>query len=137
MGQAESSSGGCDASPTTCMSDGNSGRSSNGFTVAHDGAAFTIAGGPSGFSVSGGPYADAHTDSTAVDSGAYVHNMAADARAPVTESTHHGSFMVSMASDVLRGDGPACSEMRAEAGHFHSHTHDPQPLRSITITRRD
>lgn len=137
MGQADSSMGGCDASPTTCMSGGNSGRGSNGFSIAHDGAAFTVAAGPSGFSVSGGPYADAHTDSAAVDSHAYVHNMAADARAPVRETVDHASFMVSVASDVLRGDGPECSEMRAEAGHFHSHAHEPQPLGSITMRNRD
>jgi len=131
MGNAESSGGGdggCSHSSTQCNGGG-------GFVVAHDGHGFSIAADRDGhFTVSGGPYADASSRDTGASSDAHVHNMCADARAPVTEHTHKGSMVMSMAVDIASGhSSPEGTSMRHDAGQFHSHTHDPVRVSSVSI----
>jgi len=121
-----SPSGGCDASSTTCLG------SQGGCVVSHDGNGFSISGTKDGFVVSGGPYGTVDTGSKSVDSHAYLNVLSANKNAPVTEHVHTADLMVSSACDTIRGDS-SCTEMRVNAGHFNSHSHNPTPCRDISV----
>lgn len=129
MGNSGSSDGG----DTGCSSTSSSAcRGGGGFVIAHDGNSFSIAADRDGhFTVSAGGREASTRDPTSSDR--YVANMVADRNAPVTEHTHTGSMVVSMACDILNGGGPEGTSMRHDAGHFHSHTHDPVKVGSVSI----
>lgn len=82
---------------------------------------------------SDGRYADVSTSGTNVSSDGHVYNMCADRAAPVTEHTHMGSIIASMAVDIAQGGGPEGTSMRNDAGQFHSHTHNPTGVSSLSI----
>lgn len=128
MGNAESGGGGgSDSCSSTSSSQCHGG---GGFVVAHDGNAFTMSvDRDGGFSVSAAGREASSRDS--ISSDRYVANMIADRNAPVTEHTHTGSLAMSAAVDVMYGGGPDGTSMRHDAGHFHSHTHDPVTVGSV------
>lgn len=130
MGNSDSSTGGgsdsCSSSSSSACHGG------GGFVVAHDGHGFSIAADRDGhFTVSAGGREASTRDP--ISSDRYVANMIADRKAPVTEHTHRGSLAMSAAVDVMYGGGPDGTAMRHEGGHFHSHTHDPVKVGSISI----
>lgn len=129
MGSAASISGGgddCGRSWTQC-------RGGGGFQVSPGGNEFSMNVDRDGhFTASGGPYAAVSSRDTSFSSDKFVHKMCADAYAPITQHTHTGSIIASMAGDCLRGDTELTS-MRHDASHFHSHTHDPISVGSVSI----
>lgn len=82
---------------------------------------------------SDGRYADCSTRDNGCSSDMHVYNTNADRTAPVTEHTHQGSLAMSAAVDLAIGGGPDGTSMRHDAGHFHSHTHNPVGVTSIKI----
>lgn len=124
MGNSESSTCGSDSS-SACHGGG-------GFVVAHDGKGFSIEADRDGhFTVSAGGREASTRDP--ISSDRYVANMLADRKAPVTEHVHRGSLAMSAAVDVMNGGGPDGTSMRHDAGHFHSHTHDPVRVKDVYI----
>lgn len=128
MGNAESSTGDCGVSSSTCEGGG-------GCVIAHDGTGFSIAAGPDGFVVSGGPYADVDPRSSVKDSHAIIQNMRVD-HASTIEHTATTSLLASAATASILGDS-SFVEQRAIAGHFHSHTHAPTKVSNIEIGGSD
>lgn len=82
---------------------------------------------------SDGRYADTSGRDNGVSSDRHVYNMNADRTAPITEHTHKGSLAMSAAVDLAIGGGPDGTSMRHDAGHFHSHTHNPTGVSSLSI----
>lgn len=130
MGNSGSSDGGGDSGCSSTSSSACHG--GGGFTIAHDGHGFSIAADRDGhFTVSAGGREASTRDP--ISSDRYVANLVADRKAPVTERTHAGSLAMSAAVDVMYGGGPEGTAMRHDAGHFHSHTHDPVKVGSMSL----
>lgn len=123
MGNSES--GGCDSSSTECF--GGRGIA----VISHDGNGFSIQASSDGFTISGGPYADVNTRSNSIDSHGYLTNMVSDMKSPVTEHVHTSSLAISAITDSI--DGGCRTQMRADAGQFNHHIHNPINVNRISI----